>query len=25
VIWLKLNCLNPDLQQVKRSTRRKDA
>jgi hypothetical protein len=25
VIWLKLDCLNPNLQQVKMSTRRKDA
>ena len=25
VIWLKLDCLNPNLQQVKRDTRRKDA
>ena len=25
VIWLKLDCLNPNLQQVKKSTLRKDA
>jgi hypothetical protein len=25
VIWLKLDCLNPNLQQVKMSTLRKDA